>query len=63
MAKMQQQIIAFICCNTSNFSCAVGNCFAYFEPSVPRDIAIVLMVIHQIVAYGLVSALPSAPVP
>ena len=32
-----------------------GNCFAYFKPSVPRDIAIVLMLIHQIVAYGLVS--------
>ena len=34
-----------------------GNCFAYFDKSVARDVAIVLMVVHQVVAYGLVSHL------
>lgn len=34
-----------------------GNCFAYFDKSVARDVAIVLMVVHQVVAYGLVTHL------
>ena len=37
--------------------CCAGNCFAYFDKSVARDVAIVLMVVHQVVAYGLVSHL------
>ena len=43
--------------HADSFHSCAGNCFAYFEKSVPRDIAIVLMLIHQIVAYGLVRAL------
>lgn len=33
-----------------------GNVYAYMPPSVARDFSIVLMVLHQVIVFGLVRA-------